>query len=487
MFYSGGARKKNALREILKFDPEKKDEPPLIDSADEEDGYSERNGGVESQYDSESSYSDAEDDFSYILKDKLRKRVADTGPDTGPDTDIDHSTNPDNNDYVVSVGTDNTTGKHYHYTFIEEELQYDVEEFVDTHPDIKTYQLVIYRINTSSSLPFLEFLFYYDTSSNRDKGCCFPEVRHESKHNIRKTTDGIMKQLFVGKYRFKGFLHDAITGECLIFYEKYFVNDNKNEENAFISLQKSYHWFWVCTTEIMYNQKYLTIPINTSAIEFFIAYPTAGILQATIVSNNLMNRFKNVNIEAPTILYYGSDICYAKNIAIYGLKRESIISRYGPFYYFTTLEQSFYWACYIRQNEGRMNRRETINGGISRYAVFTKSMKTVFIDDDYNEENVKKFIDRKTLFNTKANSVHQTQESYRANKLFDSIYSFDYDWTNDYDTIYNGYYKIDNKNILRPIWSVCDHRNFKLLSYYEVDVEKCPEKYDPAYLDYTFM
>ena len=31
MFYSGGARKKNALREILKFDPEKKDEPPLID------------------------------------------------------------------------------------------------------------------------------------------------------------------------------------------------------------------------------------------------------------------------------------------------------------------------------------------------------------------------------------------------------------------------------------------------------------------------
>ena len=486
MFYSGGARKKNALREILKFDPEKKDDPPLIDSADEEDGGEyDRKEGIESQYDSESGYSDSEEEEEEY---NLRKRGPgpDTGPNTGPDPDLDHSTNPDNNDYIVSVGTNDTTGKHYHYTFIEEELQYDVEEFVDTHPDIKKYQVVIYRINSSSSLPFLEFLFYYDTSSS-DKGCHFPEVHHHSKQNIRKTTDGIMKQLFIGKYRFKGFLHDAITDECFIFYEKYFVHDSKNEDNAFISLQKSYHWFWVCTTEIMYNQKYLTIPINNSAVEFFIAYPTAGILQATIVSNNRMNRFKNVNIEAPTILYYGSDICYAKNIAIYGLKRESVISRYGPFYYFTTLEQSFYWACYIRQNEGRMNRRETINGGISRYAVFTKSMKTVFIDDDYNDENVKKFLERKTLFNAKANSVHQTQESYRANKLFDSIYSFDYDWTNDYDTIYNGYYKIDNKNILRPIWSVCDHRNFKLLSYYEVDVEKCPEKYDPAYLDYTIM
>jgi hypothetical protein len=86
------------------------------------------------------------------------------------------------------------------------------------------------------------------------------------------------------------------------------------------------------------------------------------------------------------------------------------------------------------------------------------------------------------------NKFHSTQEEYPANKTYDSIYSYDYDWTDSYDSIYNGYYvKADDKDILRPVWSICDHHNFQLLSFYEVDLDRCPEHYDPKYKEYTLL
>ena len=486
MFYSGGARKKNAVREILKFHPEKIEEPePDTESDDHDDGDSVTDSDRSSNSISDRSDSDGESESrSVSSKRKSRRNVEHNDDDDDDDDDEMSLTNPDNNDYIVTLGSNDTTGQHYHYAFTEEELEYDLEDFADTHPDIKKYQLVIYKINNRSSLPFLEFLFYYDKANH--ESCRLPDYHHKSKHRIRKETDGIMNKLFTGKYRFKGFFHDSLTNQCFIFYEKNFVNEPKNETSALVSLQNPDHWLWVCTTEIIYNRQYVTIPIHEDAIEFFLAYPTVGILEATVVSSERSNHFQKMKIEAPTILYYGSDICYAKNTTVYGLKREPIVSRYGPFYYFTTLEQSFYWACYLKSNE-KTKRRESSNGGISRYAVFTKKMKTAFIDDDYDPEIVKKYIARKNTFETKNTKFRQTQEVYRPNKLFDSIYGYDYEWTIDYDTIYNGYYHLSNKDILRPVWSVCDHHNFQLLSYYEVNVEKCPEHYDPSFVDYMIM
>lgn len=494
MFYSGGARKKNAIREILKFQPEKIEEQEDISSSDTEDSERDSDSSTRSSTrsgtssDSEVSDSDEEHHYSRYKtksKTKAKHRGIDVDDDNG-DGDID--ANPDNNDYIVTVGSNDTTGEHYHYAFIDEELDYDLEEFVETHSEIKKFQLVIYKINSSSSSPFLEFLFYYDKSEHAS--CRLPYYQHKPKHHIRKETDGIMKKLFTGKYRYKGFFHDTITDQCFIFYEKYFVDEPKNDKNVFQTLQTSKHynhWFWVCTSEIIYHRKYVTIPIDDDAVDFFIAYPTAGILQATIVSGEINRQFQRVNIEAPTILYYGSEICYAKNTAIYGLKREPIISRYGPFYYFTTFENSFYWACYVKSHENKTKRRESSNGGISRYAVFTKKMKTAFIDDDYDVEIVKKYRDRKKTFESKTHHFQHTQEDYHSNKIFESIYAYDYDWTIDYDTIYNGYYNVNKKDVLHPIWCVHDHHNFQLLSYYEVDVEKCPEHYDPSFLDYKVM
>ena len=148
MFYSGGARKKHALREILKFNPEKKEESE-IDSQSEDH---------EKPRDS-----DDDDDDGASATDSESDNDTHAVEDEDADDDDDSSTYPvDNNDYLVTLGSTDTTGKHYRYAFIDEELDYDLEEFADTHPDIKTYQLLIYKINTQSSSPFLEFLLYHE-------------------------------------------------------------------------------------------------------------------------------------------------------------------------------------------------------------------------------------------------------------------------------------------------------------------------------------
>ena len=487
MFYSGGARKKHALREILKFNPEKKEESEIDSSSEDHEKPRDSDDDDDDDDDDGASASDSESDNDTHAGEEDAVEDADGDVD-----DDDSSTYPvDNNDYLVTLGSTDTTGKHYRYAFIDEELEYDLEEFADTHPDIKTYQLMIYKINTQSSSPFLEFLLYHEKNDDDQASCILPFYNHTLKRNIRKETDGIMRKLFTGKYRYKGFFHEISTDKCFVFYEKYYVHQVKHEKNAMVSLQSSsaaHHWLWVCTNEILYQQRYMTIPIHDDAVNFFTDYPTVGILQATFTSSSKLakRQFHDVNIEAPTVLYYGSDICYARNTAIYGAKREPIISRYGPFYYFTTLEHSFYWACYMKSDK-KTKRRETTNGGISRYAVFTKKMKTAFIDDDYDVDVVKKYIDRKNIFETKINQTRQTQEVYKANTLYDSIYAYGYDWTIDYDTIYNGYYHADKKDVLRPVWCIHNHHNFQLLSYYEVNMDKTPEHYDPLFTDYAIM
>jgi hypothetical protein len=304
-----------------------------------------------------------------------------------------------------------------------------------------------------------------------------------------------MNTLFTRKSRYKGYFYRE-GHDCYVFYEVRYI-----AKHPTLLLLRD-HWHWVTTPEIIYYQKYVNLPIDDSIVDLFHIYPTIGILQSTTVvhrhhrgRSNQRRRdrdyaFSSTHIELPTILYYGSDICYAENTARYGLKREPIVSRYGPFYYFTTLEKSFYWACYhfptshqTQDNNTSQKIRKLVNGGISRYAVFTKRMKTVFIDDDYDVENVKKFVERKNVFQTKIKEQRNNQEEYNSG-AYDSVYSYGYEWTERYDTIFNGFYNI--KEPLLPVWCVCDHNNFKLLSYYEVKMIDDASSLLPAHYDSEF-
>ena len=489
MFYihGGATGKKKAIREIFEVSNDSEHSNSVNEPPEREDdaakSRSQSRGRSRSQ-----SRGRSRSRASHLTYDTVTNSDADTMSDTSNWSDREaeaeaeaEAEEVENHDYITTIGHTQFDDFHYRYQFIEDELDYDIEEFAEQHPEIKQYDILIYKINTMASLPFLEFLFYYDKSV-----CKLPYYKHSSKKHIRKECDGIMVRLFHGKYRYKGYIHDTHSNKCVLFYEKYFRKENHT--SALLSLETT-NWYWVTIREIIYHRKYMSLPIETEAVDFFIAYPMVGVLQATVQTAEAFmfkgrdhERFKTVHIEAPTILYYGSTYCYVENTALYGLKREPLISRFGPFYYFTTLEHAYYWACYHNASQRTEHIDKNAQAGILRYAVFTKRLKTVFRDDDYDVDMVKKFIDRKNIFETKINQYRQTQEKYRHDE-YDSIYSYDYTWTSNYDTIYNGYY--DKRRQIRPVWSVCNQHNFQLLSYYEVDTRNIPSTYNPAFSGYT--
>lgn len=471
----GGARKKHIIREILK-------QNTINDASAGED---KDTNSIQDDDNSESS--------SELSNDTLAESSAESESESAESESESVESESESDICVATIGT-NHLQEHHYYAFVDNELEYQLDEFAESHPDVKEYKLVIYQINTNQyTPPFLEFLLYHSESNHEDKhssGCQFPYYRHRQKQHIRSETDAIMNKLFTRKYRYKGYFYRE-DQECYVFYEVRYIN--KHPE--LLSIRD--HWHWVTTSEIIYYQKYVSLDIDDSIIDLFQLYPTIGLLQSTTIVHKKPKRreFKSTHLELPMILYYGSDICYAKNTAKYGLKREPIISRYGPFYYFTTFEKSFYWACYHFPTSHQIKDasskkiRKSVNGGVSRYAVFTKRMKTVFIDDDYDPDDVKKYVERKNVFQTKINENRDNQDQY-VSGAYDSIYSHGYEWTENYDTIYNGLY--DMKVPLLPVWCVGDHNNFTLLSYYEVNIvdgasSVLPAQYDPEFTKYNIL
>ena len=78
-----------------------------------------------------------------------------------------------------------------------------------------------------------------------------------------------------------------------------------------------------------------------------------------------------------------------------------------------------------------------------------------------------------------------------------SFHSYDYSWTKDYDTIYNGLYtfdenKITNKmsseyNTIPPFWCKYNYNQFEQLTYYCVDTSNIPVTYDSLFRNYVVL
>jgi hypothetical protein len=440
------------------------------------------------------------------------------------ETDSVSSHPPEANDYVSTISSEAQSISRYHYEFVDNELDYSLEHIEDGYhkespvelfnqKEIRDFSLIIYRINTRQDIPFLEFLLYHDKHTAQ---CGLPHYHHHKtgKTHIKSGLDDIVGKLFSTKFRYKGYIYDEQTHRCFVFYEKYF---DANYRPFLVSLQKPFNWVWVCSTEIMNEHKYLNIPVDDIAVDFFTGYPMAGLLQTAGAASS-----SSSCIEAPIILYTGANYCYTASTALYGLKREPITSRYGPFYYFTTFDSSFRWACYNYKNVISFDPTlESIKplskegekyaasggggGGISRYAVFTKRMKTVFLDDEYDPEIVKKYKLKKSLFEYRVSGVSATAAAATAaatatagySEYLDktsSLHSYDYSWTSDYDTIYNGFYEFKEKHrqtntnkTIMPVWCIYNHRNFEPLTYYQIDTKDIPATYDYEFRDYRIL
>ena len=372
----------------------------------------------------------------------------------------------------------------YNYSFVDNELDYKLTDLEDD--GISDFEFVIYRINTKNKIPFLEFLLHYNSEM-----CKFLEFKKSKRSNetLKSELDDIIKKLFTTKFRYKGYMYDETTNKYYVFYEIYFNMDYKP---YFVSLKEKENWFWVCSTEIINNNSYMNITIEQNLIDMFNNHPQIMVLQRD-----------TENIEMPVVLYTGANFCYTETMSKFGLLREPITSRYGPFYYFTDLLHSFRWGCYDYKNAIILNDLDSkrkdggkyTSGGITRYAVFAGKMKTVFIDDPYDNVLLTKYKENKTLFENisvpkDANYIEYLDKS-------PSFHSYDYSWTNEFDTIYNGLYTLDQNKVKKnvsseystiiPFWCKYNYNQFEQLTYYCVDTSNIPVTYDSLFRNYVVL
>lgn len=488
MFYSGGKAKKQNVNRMFgdytkkkivhEIESENKDSDRKDDHPVESPRSRSRSRSRSQNMDSDSSESIYDDDESILTESREYRESDET---TG---------------YMTTVSQRSCDSAiKYKYPFVTDELYYHLTE-IEEQPE---FELVIYRINTKNNTPFLEFLLHC-----HDKKCSFPGYHRQrnSSETLKTQMDNVMNQLFTTKYRYNGYFYDDISNKYYIFYEKYF---DLHYLPYFVSLTDKDNWVWVCGTEIINDKRYVNIPIDETVIELFLQYPHIMMLQYLETSEN---------IELPVVLYTGSNFCYTETMAKFGLRRESITSRYGPFYYFTNLDYSFRWGCYDYKNMilpkhtgggggggggsgSNKGAKHSNGGGITRYAVFTGKMKTCFLDDAYDYEHIKQYKSNKMLFENVSISKDTNYLEYLDKSS--SFHSYDYSWTRDYTTIYNGLYKLnrtekgsttrkntDYDNII-PFWCLYDYLQFEQLSYYYVDTSSIPDTYDTSFADYKIL
>jgi hypothetical protein len=110
---------------------------------------------------------------------------------------------------------------------------------------------------------------------------------------------------------------------------------------------------------------------------------------------------------------------------------------------------------------------------------------------------VKKYKLKKSLFEYRIGSAGTATASAGYSEYLDktsSLHSYDYSWTSEYDTIYNGFYEFKEKHrqtntnkTIMPVWCIYNHRNFEPLTYYQIDTKDIPATYDYEFRDYRIL
>lgn len=339
----------------------------------------------------------------------------------------------------------------------------------------------VYTINNNGVKPFLLFMLYKMKNQNNNEEFYFTNFQYKkSKNSIYEQGKIKIENLLKGyTLSFKGYKSenykipksDLLTKRHIMFYEV----DFNNELNELYEIKKEQSIWWISVSEIFNYNSVMYFKVNDTVISLF--------------NNNisLMQLFNNNQlVETPIVCYYGSNYRLIAYICSFGIKKSPLTSRFGPYYYFTTFNDSMRYACYsndFKQDKLSDGTILTINdtgkyikGGIVRFVIFTGAMKVFMKRDKPDESNMSKYMATQDVFNSE---TIQFRDS-------DGL------WTDNYNSAYNGKYNIelDDKGKTRNLdvrWCIFEYDNQIPLSYHYIDSSSIPDIYDSKYTNYRIM
>lgn len=319
-----------------------------------------------------------------------------------------------------------------------------------------------YMVATNGLKPYLKYLLYKypESSESQSDLLVFPFFLYEDSMDIQEECSD----------KLLGYL-DNIAGNDSIHvvgYKKTEIGVNifiELDSKIYGSLNDIQHqtrstdlWF-VLIKEIIDIKNVVNFPIHASVTEFF--------LQNMEFLFLLDKNRKPYTL--PLVAYHGNYYKMISFVAVFGLKRSSVFSSLGPYYYFGTYEKALRYSVWTQNHKPMTIEGETITvndtgkykkGGIVRFAIFPGNMK-VSLNKPNDPEDTSKL--------TQSNKDSDEWVSLTAR-----LRDVDGKWTNKYNSVYQGVILLKNgkKNQRGPHWVLRDYAQQTPLTYHYVDTAK---------------
>ena len=320
-----------------------------------------------------------------------------------------------------------------------------------------------YMVATNGLKPYLKYLLYKypESSENYSDLLVFPFFLYDNTNTdikelcIDETIEyldniGGPSSVHVSGYK------ETDIGVCVFIeldnkiYES--LNEIKNQTRG------SELWF-VLIKEIIDIRNVINFPIHSSVTNFFLKNMSFLFL---------LDKDQRP-YTLPLVAYHGNYYKVISFVAVFGLKKSSVFSSLGPYYYFGTYEKALRYAVWTQSHTPMTVDGETITvnesgkykkGGIVRFAIFPGNTK-VFLNRPNDPEDSSVITQEK-----KANDkwVSQTVR----------LRDVDGKWTQKYNSVYQGVMILEDgrKNQRGPHWVLRDYDQQTPLTYHYVNTEK---------------
>jgi hypothetical protein len=236
-------------------------------------------------------------------------------------------------------------------------------------------------------------------------------------------------------------------------------------------------FWWVLIDEIVNLQKLLNFPIHKHVVDLFLNHKSLLFL----------TNEKNEIIETPSVGYHGTYYGLVSLIKNYGLRRSTLNSMVGPYYYFGTFRKAVRYAGWTstykpREIDGKNIANEEglyEKGGIIRFSVFLGNMKAL-LNHPNDKNDFSELVEKRIRENPRS-------RRYEMNTL--KMHDHNGEWAKNYDSIYIGRALLaNNKRFMsNPEFVVKNYNQQTLLSTHILDKNTLKKNWDSSYEGYHIL
>jgi hypothetical protein len=361
----------------------------------------------------------------------------------------------------IDLDIKNISNKKYDFSNKDNQFYYNPSNIVNDTPviDKKSISILIYTINLGGNIPFLEFLLYKTYNNNpKDDICILPFFKVKHKKKVLDEADNYIKDVFIEwkiKPNYKGYIN--YNKKTYLIYEKLY------ETSLIPLIERKDKWWWVLPCEIINNKMILNFPIHSEAQAFFLHNKELNYLY----DNN------KIPYESPVIYYHASDYKSIIYMSIFGIRKSSPKSRFGPYYYYTIYNRALRHAVWSIDGKPSSIDDEliTINkygklkqGGLIRFVLFPGKMKVL--------------LNRETdIADDSALSIEKSKKDLFVKNTL-KLRDLNGNWANNYNSIFTGKHIITGNNkkeyIHYPHIVMQSYTQQYPLSYYYIDTASAP-------------